>query len=71
MVPNYSDCQKASALQNNADVISKQPVARQARVCYNAEKRWNNFGFLPSNLAKREGTTGAVGAGPQTQEERA
>ena len=35
------------------------------------KKRWNIFGFLPSNLAKREGTTGAAGAGPQTQEERA
>ena len=35
------------------------------------KKRWNIFGFLPSNLAKRERTTGAGRAGPQTQEERA
>ena len=35
------------------------------------EKHWNIFGFLPSNLAKREETTGAAGTGPQTQEERA
>ncbi len=66
-----SDCQKASACRIMPTSYRNNLLQGKRVYAIMQKRRWNIFGFLPSNLAKREGTTGAAGAGPQTQEERA